>query len=195
MGIIHRREKDYEQARRAFLFALKCDPKSENTMRELYQLQIHLRDFAGFEETSRKMLVEKPGVMSNWVTLSAACYANRNYSGVLQAVDSMLKFNADSTSKSRMQAHEANEVVFIAVRSLEAQGKTQEALTFLNKNKKLVCDEVARADFQGRLSQRLGNEAQAVEHFERLLQYNSANLETYKKIISAKGVEIPEGNG
>ena len=38
MGIVHRREKEYEQARRAFLFALKCDPQAENTTRELYQL-------------------------------------------------------------------------------------------------------------------------------------------------------------
>jgi len=26
MGIIHRKEKEYDQARRAYLFALKCDP-------------------------------------------------------------------------------------------------------------------------------------------------------------------------
>ena len=63
--------------------------------------------------------------MSNWVTLSAACYMNRNYQGVIQAVESMLKFNEEPGSKSRMQAHEANEVVLIGVRALEAQGKHQ----------------------------------------------------------------------
>ena len=52
--------REYDQARRAYLFALKCDANNENTMRELIQLQIHLRDFPGFEETSRKQLMVKP---------------------------------------------------------------------------------------------------------------------------------------
>ena len=84
--------REYEQARRAYLFALKCDANNEMTMRELIQLQVHLRDYPGFEETSRKMLLLKPSTMQNWVTLAIACYLNRNYTGCLQAVDSMLKF-------------------------------------------------------------------------------------------------------
>lgn len=67
MGIIHRKEKEYDQARRAYLFALKCDAGNEQTMRELIQLQIHLRDYVGFEETSRKLLLLKPGVMQHWI--------------------------------------------------------------------------------------------------------------------------------
>ena len=164
-------------------------------MRELYQLQIHLRDFPGFEDTARKMLLAKPGAMSNWVTLCAACYMNRNYSGVVQAVESILKFNSEPGSKTKMQEHEASEVVMMCVRALEAQGKNQEALNFISKNRKLIVDEVACADYQGRLYQKLGNEAAATENFERLLQYNSANLETYKKIITAKGVELPSDGG
>ena len=59
--------REYDQARRAYLFALKCDANNEQTMRELIQLQIHLRDYVGFEETSRKLLLLKPGVMQHWI--------------------------------------------------------------------------------------------------------------------------------
>ena len=82
--------REYDQARRAFLMALKCDPESENTMRELVQLQVHVRDLPGFEETARKILLTKPSLMQNWVTLAAAYYANRNYAGCMQSVESIL---------------------------------------------------------------------------------------------------------
>lgn len=63
MGIIHRKEKEHDQARRAFLMSIKCDPTNENTLRELVQLQVHLRDFPGFEESARKILMGKPSLM------------------------------------------------------------------------------------------------------------------------------------
>lgn len=49
------------------MFALKCDANNEQTMRELIQLQVHLRDYVGFEETARKLLLLKPSVMQYWV--------------------------------------------------------------------------------------------------------------------------------
>ena len=109
-------------------------------MRELIQLQVHLRDFAGFEETSRKLLILKPSVMTNWVALAAACLFNRNYSGCLQAVETIIKFQEETTSKSRMQPYEANEIVFLALRAFHAQDRHAEALAFLKKHAKYVVD-------------------------------------------------------
>ena len=37
----------------------------------------------------------------------------------------------------------------------------------------------------------MGNEAEAVKYYEELLQLNAANLDTYKKLLTAKGVELP----
>lgn len=50
---------------------------------------------------------------------------------------------------------------------------------------------MAKADYLGQIHLALGNEARAVEAYEQLLQLNSANLDTYKKIIRAKGVQLP----
>ena len=55
--------REHDQARRAFLMSIKCDPTNENTLRELVQLQVHLRDFPGFEESARKILMGKPSLM------------------------------------------------------------------------------------------------------------------------------------
>ena len=62
----------------------------------------------------------------------------------------------------------------------------------MNKHKKYVVDNVAKQDAYGRIHKELGNESNSVSAYENLLQLNAANLETYKKIIAAKGITLPK---
>ena len=55
----------------------------------------------------------------------------------------------------------------------------------------MIVDTVALNDYLGKIYSNLGNIDKSVEAYEELLQLNSANLDTYKKIITAKGVELP----
>ena len=153
---------------------------------------MHVRDFVGFEEMSRKILISKPSILANWVSLAGACYMNRNYSGCLQAIDSIMKFNLDDSGKARMKRFESNEVILMGVRALLAQNKYQEALTFMSKNKKYLVDSVAKQDTYGFIHKQLGNEAESISAYENLLQLNAANLDTYKKILGAKGIALPK---
>ena len=45
--------RNYEEARKAYLNALKYDKDNQNVLRDLGQLQIYLRDFEGYVETRR----------------------------------------------------------------------------------------------------------------------------------------------
>lgn len=56
-----------------------------------------------------------------------------------------------------MQPNESNEIIFIALRALEYQGKYQEALAFINTHTKLIVDNIAKHDFLGRIHHNLGN--------------------------------------
>lgn len=184
--------RDYEQARRAYLSALRCEPENERTLRELYQLQIHVRDLPGFEETSRKLLMLKPGQMQHWVTLAVACYANRNYIGCLQAVETIITFNEDPQQKSGLKAYEMSEVILLALRTYDKQGNYSEALAFYKKHEGKIVDPLMKTDVLGNIHRKLGNEVEAVDAYEKLLERNSTNLDTYKKIISAKDIVLPE---
>lgn len=84
-------------------------------------------------------------------------------------MDSILKFQEEPGSKSRMQPYETSEIVMIALRALEYQGKHQEALAFLEKNGKYIVDTVAKNDTLGRLHHHLGHEQEAVAAYETLL--------------------------
>ena len=169
---------------------MKLDSQNESVLRDLMQLQVHLRDFAGFEDTSRKMLLTKPGVRVNWVTLAAACFANRNYEGCLQSIFSIIKFHEEDQN-NKMKPNELSEIILLGVRAYEGQGKNHDALAFFSKYEARVVDLVAKADYLGRLHKKLGNTEKAVAAYEELLQLNSANLETYYKVIDAKGIVLP----
>jgi hypothetical protein len=54
--------------------ALKYDPGNQNVLRDLGQLQIQLRDYVGYAETRRQILLEKPGLQINWLTFAIAIY-------------------------------------------------------------------------------------------------------------------------
>jgi len=114
-------------------------------------LQVHVRDYPGFEETARKILMSKPSLMQNWVTLAAACFANRNYTGCMQSVESILSFADQAEGKSKMKRHEKSEIILIGLRALEAQVKYQAALDFLKSNETQIVDNVAKHDHLGRI--------------------------------------------
>lgn len=80
----------------------------------------------------------------------------------------------------------------LATRGYIKMGNFEEALAFLKRNKNKVVDTVAKADYFGQIYLALGSEQEAVNAYESLLQLNSANLDTYKKIIKAKGIDIPK---
>jgi N-alpha-acetyltransferase 15/16, NatA auxiliary subunit len=56
------------------LNALKYDPGNQNVLRDLGQLQIQLRDYEGYAETRRLVLVSKPGLQVNWMSYAMALF-------------------------------------------------------------------------------------------------------------------------
>lgn len=100
----------------------------------------------------------------------------------------MIKFNADE--KEKLKPFELSEVILLGARALEGQQLYSEAFDWLKKYKKVLTDKVALSDYEGRLNIKLNKKADALKNYEYLLQLNSANLETYYKILAVKGVDV-----
>ena len=147
--------RDYDAARRAYLNAIKYAEENDNILRDLSQLQIHLRDFQGYEESRNKMLMQKPSLISNWVHLAAASYVNRNYHGSLNCIESIFKFAEDTGMK--MKPHEVSEVILLAIRNHECLGQYKEALVLYNEKKNAIIDMISSKDYEGRLYFKTGN--------------------------------------
>jgi hypothetical protein len=60
----------------------------------------------------------------------------------------------------------------------------------LKKYDAVFLDRLWAEDFYGRLYQKTNDLQKAQDHYENLLQFNSANYETYYKLIGLKGVQL-----
>ena len=63
-------------------------------------------------------------------------------------------------------------------------------MKFYSKNKKKIVDKCEAYDLEGRLYKALANEEKSVQAYEALLDLNPANIDTYYKVLNAKGIAL-----
>jgi uncharacterized HAD superfamily protein len=91
-----------------------------------------------------------------------------------------------------LKKHEISEAVLFTCRIMERQGLFKEAIEFLGTHDKYIIDQVKKTEYHAFFNEKCGNKEKAVEHYETLLQLNSANLGTYEQIFKAKGFNLPK---
>lgn len=81
-----------------------------------------MRDYEGYAETRRQILVEKPTIQLNWVSYAVATYLAKNYTLTLDIIE---KF--ESTIKKdknmKLKKYERSELVLFKARVLEELGE------------------------------------------------------------------------
>ena len=93
-GLLYRGVKNYDEALKAYRFALKFEPGSAQILRDMALLQVQMRDFAGLISTRRATLVNKSQLRQNWNGLAVAMHLNGDLAGaedVLQKYEETLK--------------------------------------------------------------------------------------------------------
>ena len=63
-GLLYRANKNFEEAIKAYKFALKLEPESAQIQRDLAVLQIQMRDYPGYVQSRQAMLQARPGPRS-----------------------------------------------------------------------------------------------------------------------------------
>ena len=71
-GLMHRSDRNYPEAIKSYLQALRIDKENMNILRDLSLLQIQMRELSGFLETRRKMLELKSTQRNNWIGFALA---------------------------------------------------------------------------------------------------------------------------
>lgn len=79
-GILHKSDRDYQQAAKCYLNALKWDPENLNLFRDLSNIQMQIRDVKGLVETASKMLSLRSTNRANWMLLAVAHHMDKNHS-------------------------------------------------------------------------------------------------------------------
>lgn len=131
LALYHKEEKNYNQAMKCYMQAIKNDPTNINVIRDLSYLQLYLRQYQPFLETAKKGVDQRPGIVANWVTYSFANYLTKNYEFAFKLLDSCEKINP-------VKPQEKNEIILFQAHMLKLQNKYLEGIEFLESNKRYI---------------------------------------------------------
>ena len=85
-------------------------------MRDLSLLQAYLKDFDGFCETRRKIMIERPTIITNWIVYFISLYFSKDYDTALEVFDSIIGLYEDD--KTVLKKYEASEIYLFKVNIL-----------------------------------------------------------------------------
>ncbi|KAJ7135988.1 NMDA receptor-regulated protein 1-domain-containing protein [Mycena epipterygia] len=191
-GLIHKGEKNYEEALKCYTQALRFDKENLNILRDAAQLQTQLRIYDGLVETRHTLLKIRPAMRQHWIALAVAYHLNGNLTEakkVMEHYEATLKNVPDYDV-------EHSETMLYHVRLLEDLGEFTEALAMLDVSAKsrAIVDRTAIMEIRARLLSKLGsNEA---EHAWRVLvEHNPDCYEYYRGYLSNLGLTLDATDG
>ena len=175
-GLLYRAAKNYEEAIKAYKFALRLDPDSQQIQRDLALLQIHMRDYAGSVQSRKAMLQARPQIRMNWTALAVAYHMSEDYAAaerVLTTYDESLR---QPPPKSDIEHQEATLYKNTIIAEM---GEVQRALEHLDAATKNNFDRQSVMEMRAEYLLRLERHDEAAKAWRKLLDRNAENREHY----------------
>ncbi len=85
--LLYRSDRNYDEAIKCYKNALRQDKENLQILRDLAQLQVQMRDMAGFVETRYSLLQLKPANRAHWIAFAVAHHLEKNYEVAVQVLD------------------------------------------------------------------------------------------------------------
>lgn len=142
-GLLHRSERNYNEAIKAYKQALKIDPENGQILRDLSLLQVQMRDLEGFCQTRNTLLAMKSNAKGNWLSFAVAKHLNGELREALQVLDAYLGTLSPNASELE-RGLESSELAMYTNQIIgQIPNNHQEALDHLNQIENLVVDRGA----------------------------------------------------
>ena len=91
LGLMHRQDKNYEEAIKCYKNALKIDKENFQILRDLALLQLQCRQLDGAIDTRRKIIFSKPSSPFNWISMVTVYHLSGNLKQALEILDIYLE--------------------------------------------------------------------------------------------------------
>lgn len=188
-GLLYRTNKNFEEAIKAYRFALRLEPESAQIQRDLAVLQIQMRDYQGYVQSRLAMLQARPQLRQSWTGLAIA----HHLAGNLSDAESILKTYEETlkTPPSRSDIEHAEALMYHNVIIAES-GDTQKALDHLESACKQNLDRLGYLESRASYLAKLGKNEEAAKAYRALLDRNPDHAEYYDALV--KVADIPEGD-
>ncbi|KAG2502223.1 hypothetical protein HYH03_000709 [Edaphochlamys debaryana] len=190
-GLLYRQDREYKEAIKCYLNALRIDKENIQILRDLALLQIQMRDLSGFVDTRHQLLTLKPSNRSHWITFAVAHHINGNHELAVQVLN---QFESTLDEVPASEAYEHSEMLLFAATVLGAGGKPEEALAYLDKRKDKIKDRQGLQELTASLLLRVGRRAEAEAAYRALLEVNPNNYKMHDGLQEALGLR-PDANG
>ncbi|KAI0020512.1 NMDA receptor-regulated protein 1-domain-containing protein [Xylariomycetidae sp. FL0641] len=179
-GLLYRHQKNFEEAIKAYKFALRLEPESHQIQRDLAFLQIQMRDYQGYIQSRTAMLKARPQLRQNWTALAIA----HHLSGDLTQAEKVLTTYEDSlkTPPSKTD-YENSEAVMYKNSIIAEKGEYQRALDHLESIAKHNLDRLAVLELRAEYLAKLNKKDEAIQAYRALLERNAEHPEYYDKLI------------
>jgi N-alpha-acetyltransferase 15/16, NatA auxiliary subunit len=185
-GLLYRAAKNYEEALKAYKFALKLDPDSWNILRDLAQIQIQLRDYQGYIQTRRDILKQRSTLRQNWTALAVAYHLAGDYA---EAEKILTTYEETLKSPPPRSDIEHSEAVLYKNTVIAESGDTERALKDLDKIMKTNLDRTAVMELRAQYLLKLNRLEEAEKAYRALLDRNSENRLYYDGLEKSLGLD------
>jgi len=156
-GLLHRADRNYIEAIKAYKQALRIDNDNLQILRDLSLLQIQMRDNEGFAVTRHNILNLKSNAKYNWLAFALAKHLTGDLKGAVSVIDIYLGTLSDS-SPDKQRGFESGELALFRNRVLsEIPDNEQKALDHLEECRDVVVDEGSWLMTKATLYLKLGN--------------------------------------
>ncbi|KAL4977551.1 NMDA receptor-regulated protein 1-domain-containing protein [Aspergillus desertorum] len=188
-GLLYRAEKNYEEAIKAYRFALRIEPDSQPIQRDLALLQMQMRDYQGYIQSRSTMLQARPGFRQNWTALAIA----HHLSGDLEEAEKVLTtYEETLKTPPPLSDMEHSEATLYKNMIIAESGNIEKALEHLESVGHRCSDVLAVMEMKADYLLRLDKKEEAVAAYTALLERNSENSLYYGGLIKAKGISIDD---
>jgi tetratricopeptide (TPR) repeat protein len=184
-GLLWRSVKNYEEAIKAYKFALRIEPNSLNILRDLALLQCQIRDYEGYIESRKKMMQERPQLRQNWTALAIAHHLAGNFAeaeNVLKTYEETLK---QTPSKSDLEHSEAT---LYKNTIIAESGDTERALKHLDEVVRHSLDRTSALELRAGYLLKLGRNEEAEKAYQTLLDRNNEYRAYFDGLEKALGL-------
>jgi tetratricopeptide (TPR) repeat protein len=185
-GLLYRGVRNYEEAIKAYRFALKLEPESPQIARDLALLQMQMRDYPGLVQSRRQAVQAKPGIRSNWTALAVAMHLSGDLAG---AEDVLKKFEETLKQPPPKGDLENQEAVLYKISVIAESGDLQRALEQVDAVYKTAVDRTAVMEMRAEYLLKLDKKEEAEKAYRALLDRNAERRAYFEGLEKSLGLD------
>ena len=185
-GLLYRSAKNFEEAIKAYKFALKLEPESQQIQKDLALLQIQMRDYQGYVQSRRAILQQRTGWRPNWTALAVAQHLAGDLANAERTLTTYEETLKSPPPKTDIEHAEA---ILYKNSIIAEMGEIERALEHLDAAAKHNPDRTSVMELRAEYLLSLGRKEDAAKAYHLLLKRNAEYRGYFEGLREALGID------